>query len=583
MGIERKRRRMSSELRKHSKGLFAIFILLMTAVILMPASVSAASTAIDMCPNENRDIVYDGYYSESYYDEVSVKSSNEKVVQVSNVSVGNLEDIEAGDSTISFTLTARSKGTAKITIKEYSYYDEEYSTIKTYSVTVDHDWDGGAVYEEATCENDGKTRFVCKRCLGEKYETINALGHNYNGTETVSPADGTKDGTIEGFCDRCGDVKSTTIPSIAACTIPQGTYTYSGKLISPKVTIKDRRGAAIKSDYYTVQYSNNKNPGTASVKIIFKGHYTGSKTLYYKILPSRTRVTGLYSNNTGFTVKWLKRTTQVSGYQIRYSRYSSLSNARYLTVQTYNTNSKAISKLKTNQNYYVQVRTYKTVNGRKYYSEWSDKARVKTLIKGCYAGKRYYALYTNNDSEGVWITLNQNMMLQQAVTAAIHSDSSRYKVSSGGFRVKVYDDDWNCIQNDYCSLKGMTDEETWSAWFYTDNYKLLPPGDYYVKIVNTSNAKLKVSLTVNGYSQTAKKASMKKNCSVRSGRVVKLGKLTEGLPVVKSITFSKKSQVLWYDIDAYGNITACFKRAGTLNAKVTLRNGKTSVILYCIK
>ena len=297
----------------------------------------------------------------------------------------------------------------------------------------------------------------------------------------------------------------------------------------------------------------------------------------------RTRVTGLYSNNTGFTVKWLKRTTQVSGYQIRYSRYSSLSNARYLTVQTYNTNSKAISKLKTNQNYYVQVRTYKTVNGSKYYSEWSDKARVKTLIKGCYAGKRYYALYTNNDSEGVWITLNQNMMLQQAVTAAIHNDSSRYKISSGGFRVKVYDDNWNCIQNDYCSLKGMTDEETWSAWFYTDNYKLLPPGDYNVKIVNTSNAKLKVSLTVNGYSQTAKKASMKKSCSVRSGYEVKLGKLTEGLPVVKSITFSKKSQVLWYDIDAYGNITACFKRAGTLNAKVTLRNGKAYTTKVVVK
>lgn len=86
-------------------------------------------------------------------------------------------------------------------------------------------------------------------------------------------------------------------------------------------------------------------------KIIFKGNYTGSKILYYKIVPPRTRVTGLYTNNTGFTVKWLKRTTQVSGYQIRYSRYSSLSNARYLTVQTYNTNSKAISKLKTNQNY----------------------------------------------------------------------------------------------------------------------------------------------------------------------------------------------------------------------------------------
>ena len=568
---------MSSELRICSKGLSAIIMLLLTVAILMPMSASAASETINMCPDENKEMVFNEELEDYYYDfdDFFVVSSNEDVIEVS--------DINIYEDGISFSVKANNKGKAKVSIKVYSYDEEDYFTLKTYSIIVDHDWDDGTVYEEATCENDGKTRFACRRCSEEKYETINALGHNYDGSETISPADGIQDGIIEGFCNRCGDIKDTVIPAIATCTIPKEQYTYNGKLINPEVTIKDRAGSIIKSSYYTVQYLNNKNPGMATVKIDFNGKYKGSNVIYYKILPSRTRVSGLYSNKNGFTVKWIKKTTQVSGYQIRYSRYSSLSNAKYITVKSYKINSKAINKLKSNQNYYVQVRTYKIVNGKTYYSEWSDKSRVKTVIKKCFAGKKYYSLRTNNDTDGTWITLNQNMTLQQAVTASIHSDSSRYKVSSGGFRVKVYDDDLKCIQNDYYSLKGMTDEETWSAWFYTDNYKLLPPGDYYVKIVNTSNAKLKMSLAVNGYSQTAKKASMKKSCSIRSGRVLKLGKLTEGLPVVKSITFSKKSQVMWYDFDSNGNITACFKRAGTLNVKVKLRNGKSYTTKVVVK
>ena len=37
-----------------------------------------------------------------------------------------------------------------------------------------------------------------------------------------------------------------------------------------------------------------------------------------------------------------------------------------------------IKKLKAKKKYYVQVRTYKTVSGKKYYSKWSKKKTVKT-------------------------------------------------------------------------------------------------------------------------------------------------------------------------------------------------------------
>ncbi len=36
------------------------------------------------------------------------------------------------------------------------------------------------------------------------------------------------------------------------------------------------------------------------------------------------------------------------------------------------------TKLKAGKTYYVQVRTYKTVKGVKYWSKWSAKKKVKT-------------------------------------------------------------------------------------------------------------------------------------------------------------------------------------------------------------
>ena len=44
------------------------------------------------------------------------------------------------------------------------------------------------------------------------------------------------------------------------------------------------------------------------------------------------------------------------------------------TTKTY----KKVTKLKSKKTYYVQVRTYKTVGGKRYYSSWSTRKYVKT-------------------------------------------------------------------------------------------------------------------------------------------------------------------------------------------------------------
>lgn len=102
---------------------------------------------------------------------------------------------------------------------------------------------------------------------------------------------------------------------------------------------------------------------------------TGSKTI--TILPKGTSIKKLSGSKKSFTVKWKKQATQTNGYQVRYSLKSNMSGAKVKNIPKTGTTSKKITGLKKKKNYYVQIRTYKKVNGVTYYSSWSAKKKVK--------------------------------------------------------------------------------------------------------------------------------------------------------------------------------------------------------------
>jgi hypothetical protein len=77
-------------------------------------------------------------------------------------------------------------------------------------------------------------------------------------------------------------------------------------------------------------------------------------------------------------VKWAKQATQTTGYQIQYSTSSKFTSYKTVTISKNSTVSKTVSKLTANKKYYVRVRTYKTVNGKKIYSSWSAAKNVTT-------------------------------------------------------------------------------------------------------------------------------------------------------------------------------------------------------------
>ena len=165
---------------------------------------------------------------------------------------------------------------------------------------------------------------------------------------------------------------------VSNATAEMKSQTYNGSAKKPSVTVK-LAGTTLKKDTdYTVKYSNNTKVGTAKVTITGKGTYKGTLEKTFKINPKPTELTKLTAGSKSFKAYWKKVTTQTTGYQIQYSTYKNLNNAKTVTITSYKTGAKTIKNLKAKKNYFVRIRAYKTVNGIKYYSKWSEVLSVKT-------------------------------------------------------------------------------------------------------------------------------------------------------------------------------------------------------------
>lgn len=96
------------------------------------------------------------------------------------------------------------------------------------------------------------------------------------------------------------------------------------------------------------------------------------------VKPKKTSIKKLSKGKKKFTVTWAK-VSGVEGYQIQYSSDKKLKkNNKSVTVTKQKTTKATVKKLKSKKKYYVRVRTYKTVNGKKIYSPWSKVKSVKT-------------------------------------------------------------------------------------------------------------------------------------------------------------------------------------------------------------
>lgn len=96
------------------------------------------------------------------------------------------------------------------------------------------------------------------------------------------------------------------------------------------------------------------------------------------VKPKKTSIKKLSKGKKKFTVTWAK-VSGVKGYQIQYSSDKKFKkNNKSVTVTKQKSTKATVKKLKSKKKYYVRVRTYKTVNGKKIYSSWSKAKSVKT-------------------------------------------------------------------------------------------------------------------------------------------------------------------------------------------------------------
>ena len=166
--------------------------------------------------------------------------------------------------------------------------------------------------------------------------------------------------------------------SPASVSLSVKSYVYDGLAKKPDVTVKLGSMMLKKGTDYTVSYSSNKNVGDGKVTVIGKGTYNGSVIKTFTIKPKGTSLSKLTSKSKGFKIKWKKQEVQTSGYQIQYATKSSFSNKRTKTITSRTKTTITLKNLKAKKKYYVRIRTYKMVSGKKLYSAWSGVKKVKT-------------------------------------------------------------------------------------------------------------------------------------------------------------------------------------------------------------
>ena len=116
------------------------------------------------------------------------------------------------------------------------------------------------------------------------------------GEELIRKATPDADGRIYHVCTICGVGETIApIPKVTNISLEGTSFTYTGKAITPKVTVANIE-ENLSADCYDVTFSNNINVGKATAKVTLKGdYYEGSKNLTFRIAVKKITPTVILS------------------------------------------------------------------------------------------------------------------------------------------------------------------------------------------------------------------------------------------------------------------------------------------------
>lgn len=147
-----------------------------------------------------------------------------------------------------------------------------------------------------------------------------------------------------------------------------GSYEKIKKIIA-KNTTSYTDTAAVNGELYQYKVFSYRTIDGA----VCKSPASSVKTITY--LKGKTLSAVSSTSKKKLKVKW-ESDEAVEGYVLQYSTSSSFNadNTKSSTIKSNETVTKTLSGLTSKSKYYVRVRTYKTVDGTKYYSAWSPKS-----------------------------------------------------------------------------------------------------------------------------------------------------------------------------------------------------------------
>ena len=202
-----------------------------------------------------------------------------------------------------------------------------------------------------------------------------ALRHNWS-SKTVK-ATTASDGYILNTCSKCDYSEKTVIRRIKGISLLKTNFVYNGKKQYPsasQIRVLDYNGKIIPSSEYSVAVSARSSAiGSHTLTVTFKGSkYSGKLTKTYNIIPKGTAIKSAVASKGALKLNWAKQRTQTNGYHIRYSTNKNFTSAvKSVVIKNNNAYSYTLKSLARKKGYYIQIRTFKTVKGKNYYSVWS--------------------------------------------------------------------------------------------------------------------------------------------------------------------------------------------------------------------
>ena len=260
-------------------------------------------------------------------------------------------------------------GTNKTNPEAYIFTDNDTVSVDSLTKVIE------TIYEE------GYYIYTLKgSSLNYKPKTNQTHTHTFDAGKITKKASFTADGVKTYTCTAGDFTKTEAIPKVSNVKLEKTSYTYDGKAKKPSVIVKDAKGKTLKegTDYKISYPSGRKNVGKYKVKVTLKGNYTGSKEFEFTIKPKGTSLSKLTAGKKQFTATWKAQKTQTNGYEVQYSTSKNFKGAKTVNIKKNKTTSETVKKLSAKKKYYVRIRTYKKVSGKKIYSDWSKSKNITT-------------------------------------------------------------------------------------------------------------------------------------------------------------------------------------------------------------